>query len=220
MALCATHYVPVLCETREGEGFCGDQQGCTKRLVAAGTQGTTWMTASASPPSGGRPRLVADHHWRTTHKEPTQPAQRSHWHTSAPSFLVYIYPPTHLYRQTGVVKSVCTNKVCVCCSPPSPMPCHVAVRFVLRSGFSLKFSFIRRFVRKIWSTWSAVIKAKHSCTGTCRRRDSPPQIVLSGGDRDAGDGAQLGVSLAHARALVVARSFVFFHTAIFRRLAS
>ena len=40
--------------------------GCTKRLGAAGTRGTMWKTASASPPSGGRPRLVADH----THKEP------------------------------------------------------------------------------------------------------------------------------------------------------
>ena len=39
---------------------------CTKRLGAAGTRGTMWKTASASPPSGGRPRLVADH----THKEP------------------------------------------------------------------------------------------------------------------------------------------------------
>ena len=38
--------------------------GCTKRLGAAGTRGTMWKTASASPPSGGRPRLVADH----THK--------------------------------------------------------------------------------------------------------------------------------------------------------
>ena len=38
----------------------------TKRLGAAGTRGTMWKTASASPPSGGRPRLVADH----THKEP------------------------------------------------------------------------------------------------------------------------------------------------------
>ena len=37
------------------------------RLGAAGTRGTMWKTASAaSPPSGGRPRLVADH----THKEP------------------------------------------------------------------------------------------------------------------------------------------------------
>ena len=35
--------------------------GCTKRLGAAGTRGTMWKTASASPPSGGRPRLVADH---------------------------------------------------------------------------------------------------------------------------------------------------------------
>ena len=33
---------------------------------AAGTRGTMWKTASASPPPGGRPRLVADH----THKEP------------------------------------------------------------------------------------------------------------------------------------------------------
>ena len=41
-------------------------EGCTKRLGAAGTRGTMWKTASASPPSGGRPRLVADH----THKEP------------------------------------------------------------------------------------------------------------------------------------------------------
>ena len=40
--------------------------GCTKRLGAAGTRGTMWKTASASPPPGGRPRLVADH----THKEP------------------------------------------------------------------------------------------------------------------------------------------------------
>ena len=40
--------------------------GCTKRLGAAGTRGTMWKTASASPPSGGRPRLVAGH----THKEP------------------------------------------------------------------------------------------------------------------------------------------------------
>merc|ERR1712078_505938 len=40
--------------------------GCTTRLGAAGTRGTMWKTASASPPSGGRPRLVADH----THKEP------------------------------------------------------------------------------------------------------------------------------------------------------
>ena len=40
--------------------------GCTKRLGAAGTRGTMWKTASASPPSGGRPRLAADH----THKEP------------------------------------------------------------------------------------------------------------------------------------------------------
>ena len=45
--------------------------GCTTRLGAAGTRGTMWKTASASPPSGGRPRLVADH----THKEPS--AQRS-----------------------------------------------------------------------------------------------------------------------------------------------
>ena len=42
------------------------RRGCTKRLGAAGTRGTMWKTASASPPSGGRPRLVADH----THKEP------------------------------------------------------------------------------------------------------------------------------------------------------
>ena len=40
--------------------------GCTTKLGAAGTRGTMWKTASASPPSGGRPRLVADH----THKEP------------------------------------------------------------------------------------------------------------------------------------------------------
>ena len=40
--------------------------GCTTRLGAAGTRGTMWKTASASPPPGGRPRLVADH----THKEP------------------------------------------------------------------------------------------------------------------------------------------------------
>ena len=31
--------------------------GCTKRLGAAGTRGTMWKTASASLPSGGRPRL-------------------------------------------------------------------------------------------------------------------------------------------------------------------
>ena len=60
-------------------------------------------------------------------------------------------------------------------------------------------------------------KAKHSCTDTCWRRDSPPQIVLSGGDRDTGDGAQLGVSLAHARALVAPPSLCIFHTAFIRR---
>ena len=43
---------------------------------------------------------------------------------------------------------------------------------------------------------------------TCRRRD---------GDRDAGDGAQLGVSLAHARALVAPPSLCIFHTAFIRR---
>ncbi|EOD25735.1 hypothetical protein EMIHUDRAFT_205830 [Emiliania huxleyi CCMP1516] len=35
----------------------------------------------------------------------------------------------------------------------------------------------------------------------------PPQIVLSGGDRDTGDGAQLGVSSAHAKALVAPPPF-------------
>ena len=55
-------------ETREGAGLCGDQQEDVRRdrLGAAGTRGTMWKTASASPPSGGRPRLAADH----THKEP------------------------------------------------------------------------------------------------------------------------------------------------------
>ena len=46
--------------------------GCTKRLGAAGTRGTMWKTANASPPSGGRPRLVADlrpHPQRTLHKD-------------------------------------------------------------------------------------------------------------------------------------------------------
>jgi len=44
--------------------------GCTNRLGAAGTRGTMWKTASASPPPGGRPRLVADHtHKRTLHKD-------------------------------------------------------------------------------------------------------------------------------------------------------
>ena len=60
-------------------------------------------------------------------------------------------------------------------------------------------------------------RQKHSCTDTCRRRDSPPQIALSGGDRDTGDGAQLGVSLAHARALVAPPSLCIFHTAFIRR---
>ena len=60
-------------------------------------------------------------------------------------------------------------------------------------------------------------RQKHSCTDTCRRRDSPPQIVLSGGDRDTGDGAQLGVSSAHARALVAPPSLCIFHTAFIRR---
>ena len=46
--------------------------GCTKRLGAAGTRGTMWKTASASPPSGGRPGLVADHTpERTLHKDRT-----------------------------------------------------------------------------------------------------------------------------------------------------
>ena len=40
---------------------------------------------------------------------------------------------------------------------------------------------------------------------------------LSGGDRDTGDGAQLGVSLAHARALVAPPSLCIFHTAFIRR---
>ena len=47
--------------------------GCTKRLGAAGTRGARgamWKTASASPPSGGRPRLVAEAHpQRTLHKD-------------------------------------------------------------------------------------------------------------------------------------------------------
>ena len=44
--------------------------GCTKRLGAAGTRGTRWKTASASPPSGGRPRLVRrPHPQRTLHKD-------------------------------------------------------------------------------------------------------------------------------------------------------
>ena len=60
-------------------------------------------------------------------------------------------------------------------------------------------------------------RQKHSCTDTCRRRDSPPQIALSGGDRDTGDGAQLGVSSAHARALVAPPSLCIFHTAFIRR---
>ena len=63
-------------------------------------------------------------------------------------------------------------------------------------------------------------RQKHSCTDTCRRRDSPPQIALSGGDRDTGDGAQLGVSSAHARALVAPPSLCIFHTAFIRRLGS
>ena len=45
----------------------------------------------------------------------------------------------------------------------------------------------------------------------------PPQIALSGGDRDTGDGAQLGVSSAHARALVAPPSLCIFHTAFIRR---
>ena len=60
-------------------------------------------------------------------------------------------------------------------------------------------------------------RQKHSCTDTCRRRDSPPQIVLSGGDRDTGDGAQLGVSSAHARALVAPPSLCIFHTAFIQK---
>ena len=51
---------------RYGEICQGHYNEITKKLGAAGTRGTMWKTASASPPSGGRPRLVADH----THKEP------------------------------------------------------------------------------------------------------------------------------------------------------
>ena len=49
----------------------------------------------------------------------------------------------------------------------------------------------------------------------------PPQIALSGESATTvtanGDGAQLGVSLARARALVAPPSLCIFHTAIFRR---
>ena len=46
----------------------------------------------------------------------------------------------------------------------------------------------------------------------CRTADRPQWGV-----RDNGDGAQLGVSLARARALVAPPSLCIFHTAIFRR---
>ena len=63
----------------------------------------------------------------------------------------------------------------------------------------------------------AVTRQKYSCTDTCRWRDSPRRSPSEWGDRDNGDGAQLGVSLAHARALVAPPSLCIFHTAIFRR---
>ena len=46
---------------------------------------------------------------------------------------------------------------------------------------------------------------------------TPPADRPQWGVRDNGDGAQLGVSLAHARALVAPPSLCIFHTAIFRR---
>ena len=44
--------------------------GCTKRLGAAGTRGTMWKTASASPPSGGRPPTAP---WLQASRRPTRP---------------------------------------------------------------------------------------------------------------------------------------------------
>ena len=67
--------------------------GCTKRLGAAGTRGTMWKTASASPPSGGRPRLVADH----TTKNPAQrsqgrgPVPFSPSHSREVSVFIYLF---------------------------------------------------------------------------------------------------------------------------------
>ena len=46
---------------------------------------------------------------------------------------------------------------------------------------------------------------------------TPPADRPQWGVRDNGDGAQLGVSLARARALVAPPSLCIFHTAIFRR---
>ena len=61
----------------------------TKRLGAAGTRGTMWKTASASPPSGGRPRLVADH----THKEPCTKIARAGTVSREVSVFIYSVIP-------------------------------------------------------------------------------------------------------------------------------
>ena len=45
--------------------------GCTTRLGAAGTRGTMWKTASASPPSGATPASRRPHPQRTLHKDRT-----------------------------------------------------------------------------------------------------------------------------------------------------